>query len=61
LGGDPWLRVTREARAELAQANPQRRLVQPSEVADAALWLVGSGAQSITGQTIAVAGGEVMT
>jgi NAD(P)-dependent dehydrogenase (short-subunit alcohol dehydrogenase family) len=53
-------RTELEARAELAQANPQGRLVQPREVADAVLWLVGSGAASITGQAIAVAGGEVM-
>ena len=49
-----------EARAELARGNPQGRLVQPREVADAVLWLAGEGASSITGQSIAVAGGEVM-
>lgn len=54
-------RPVEEARAELARANPQGRLIQPSEVADAVIWLCGAGAQSITGQTIAVAGGEVMT
>ena len=31
-----------------------------NEVADAVLWLCGRGASSITGQAIAVAGGEVM-
>jgi 3-hydroxybutyrate dehydrogenase len=49
-----------EARATLAQSNPQGRLVTPDEVADAALWLASDGAQSITGQAIVVAGGEVM-
>lgn len=49
-----------EARATLARANPQGRLVAPQEVADAVLWLVGEGAGAITGQAIAVAGGEVM-
>ncbi|MGL4324871.1 MAG: SDR family NAD(P)-dependent oxidoreductase [Beijerinckiaceae bacterium] len=49
-----------EARAELARANPQGRLIQPQEVADAVLWLASGGAQSINGQTIAVAGGEIM-
>jgi len=49
-----------EARAELAKGNPQGRLVQPREVADAVRWLAGEGASSITGQSIAVAGGEVM-
>jgi 3-hydroxybutyrate dehydrogenase len=47
------------ALAELAKHNPQGRLVTPLEVADAVLWLCGEGASSITGQAIAVAGGEV--
>jgi NAD(P)-dependent dehydrogenase (short-subunit alcohol dehydrogenase family) len=52
---------TREAaRAELAKANPQGRLVSPEEVADAVVWLASPGAGSINGQAIAVAGGEVM-
>ncbi len=50
-----------EARAELAKGNPQGRLVQPREVADAVAWLASLGASAITGQAIAVAGGEVMT
>lgn len=49
-----------EARAALARANPQGRLVTPQEVADAVLWLAGEGAGAVTGQAIAVAGGEVM-
>lgn len=49
-----------EARASLARANPQGRLIAPQEVADAVLWLAGEGAGAITGQAIAVAGGEVM-
>lgn len=49
-----------EAREALARANPQGRLVTPQEVADAVLWLAGEGAGAITGQAIAVAGGEVM-
>lgn len=47
------------ARAELAKHNPQGRLVAPHEVADAVLWLCGAGASAVTGQAIAVAGGEV--
>ena len=49
-----------EALQQLSARNPQQRLVQPSEVADTVLWLAGVGASAITGQAIAVAGGEVM-
>jgi 3-hydroxybutyrate dehydrogenase len=48
-----------EALAELAKHNPQGRLVTPAEVADTVLWLCGDGAGAITGQAIAVAGGEI--
>jgi 3-hydroxybutyrate dehydrogenase len=48
-----------QAVAELAKHNPQARLIKPAEVADAVLWLCGEGASAITGQAIAVAGGEV--
>jgi NAD(P)-dependent dehydrogenase (short-subunit alcohol dehydrogenase family) len=53
-------RSAEEARAELAKSNPQGRLIQPEEVADAVLWLAGDAAGSVTGQCIAIAGGEVM-
>ena len=49
-----------DARAQLAKANPQGRLVKPEEVADAVLWLASPGSASINGQAIVVAGGEVM-
>jgi 3-hydroxybutyrate dehydrogenase len=48
-----------QAVAELAKHNPQGRLVTPAEVADTVLWLCGEGSGSITGQAIAVAGGEI--
>lgn len=48
-----------DARIELARFNPQRRLVAPKEVAAAVSWLCRRDSQSITGQAIAVAGGEV--
>ena len=53
-------RTPEQALAEFVKGNPQGRLVQPQEVADAVLWLCGAGAAAITGQAIAVAGGEVM-
>src|ERR1700757_82867 len=52
-------RSREEALAELARHNPQGRLVSPAEVADAVLWLCGEKASAITGQAIAVAGGEI--
>ncbi len=48
-----------QARSELAAYNPQGRLIEPEEVADAILWLCLPSSRSITGQTIMVAGGEV--
>ncbi|MDM0104651.1 SDR family NAD(P)-dependent oxidoreductase [Variovorax sp. J22R24] len=48
-----------DALAEFAGVNPQRRIVQPAEVADAVRWLCGEGAASMTGQSISVSGGEV--
>lgn len=49
-----------EATASLAECNPQGRLIQPEEVANTVSWLCLPGSESITGQAIAVAGGEVM-
>lgn len=48
------------ARAEFARHNPQGRIVQPTEVADAVAWLCGPGASAINGQCLSVSGGEVM-
>ena len=53
-------RTLQEAHAELASRNPQKRLVRPEEVANAVVWLCLPGSEAITGQAIAVAGGEVM-
>ncbi len=53
-------RTKEQAIAELVVHNPQKRLIQPAEVAASVLWLCGDNAASITGQAIAVAGGEVM-
>ncbi|MHA6263938.1 SDR family NAD(P)-dependent oxidoreductase [Arenibacterium sp. CAU 1754] len=48
-----------QARDIMVQANRHKRLIEPEEVAAAALWLVGPGSQSINGQTIEIAGGQV--
>ncbi len=42
----------------LAQAVPMGRLAQPEDVAQTVLWLCSDGASYITGQGIALAGGE---
>lgn len=53
-------RSREEARASLASTNPQGRLVTPAEVAHTVSWLASQGASAITGQAIAVAGGEIL-
>lgn len=53
-------RTKEQAIAKLTIHNPQKRLIQPEEVAASVLWLCQDNAASITGQAIAVAGGEVM-
>ncbi|WP_066796663.1 SDR family NAD(P)-dependent oxidoreductase [Sphingomonas soli] len=53
-------RTEAEALAELTRHNPQKRLITPDEVAEAALWLCLPGSGSVTGQAIPIAGGEVM-
>ncbi|MES2759161.1 MAG: 3-oxoacyl-ACP reductase family protein [Pseudomonadota bacterium] len=53
-------RTQEQARAELAAGNPQKRLVQPEEVASTVLWLCLPASGAMNGQSLAVAGGEVM-
>lgn len=51
-------RSATDARAALAAGNPQGRLVTPDEVAAAVCWLCDDAAAAVTGQAIAVDGGE---
>jgi NAD(P)-dependent dehydrogenase (short-subunit alcohol dehydrogenase family) len=53
-------RSEEQAKAELAAGNPQQKLVQPEEVANAVAWLCDPASSAMNGQSIAVAGGEVM-
>ena len=48
-----------EALNSLVATNPQRRLVTVEEVANTVMWLLRPGSESITGQSIIVAGGEL--
>ncbi len=53
-------RTAEQALNELLVQNPQGRLITPEEVACAVGWLCQTAAQSVTGQSIAIAGGELM-
>jgi NAD(P)-dependent dehydrogenase (short-subunit alcohol dehydrogenase family) len=48
------------ARAALENMSPQRRLIEPDEVAELVAMLCGHGARGIHGQTLVVDGGQVM-
>jgi 3-hydroxybutyrate dehydrogenase len=52
-------RTVEAARSEFTKANPQGRLIQPAEVAEAVLYLCSRGADAVTGASLVVAGGEV--
>ena len=47
------------AREMMVKANRHQRLIAPGEVAAAAAWLVGPGSESINGQCIQIAGGQM--
>lgn len=48
-----------QALAALRDSNPFGRLIEPDEVAAAALWLCGPGSGAVTGQAISISGGQV--
>jgi len=48
-----------ETRAQLAADNAHNRLIAPEEVAHAVLWLCSPQAASISGQAIAITGGQI--
>jgi NAD(P)-dependent dehydrogenase (short-subunit alcohol dehydrogenase family) len=52
-------RSAAEALGTLVATNPQRRLIEPAEVAETVLWLCRPGSESVTGQSIVLSGGEV--
>jgi 3-hydroxybutyrate dehydrogenase len=50
-----------KALEHLANESPQKRIIQPEEIAAAVVWLVSDAAQGVTGQAINVSGGQVMS
>jgi NAD(P)-dependent dehydrogenase (short-subunit alcohol dehydrogenase family) len=53
-------RPSADARAQLEAMSPQRRMIQPEEVAHAALALCAEAARGIHGQTIVIDGGAIL-
>ncbi len=48
-----------DARARMVDANPHGKLIAPQEVAAAAIWLCAPGSDSVNGQAVEIAGGQV--
>jgi len=48
-----------DALSSFTATNPQRRLINPTEVAATVIWLSGEGAKGINGESISVSGGEI--
>jgi len=53
-------RSVEEARGQLEGMSPQRRMIDPAEVAHAALMLCADSARGIHGQTIVIDGGAIL-
>lgn len=47
------------ARDRLMAGNPQKRFIQPDEVAGTALWLCSDAARSVNGHALSISGGEI--
>ena len=54
-------RSREDALAEFVKENPMGRLIDPAEVAGAALWLASDEAASVSGQAIVIDGGETVS
>jgi len=49
-----------QALEDLVSHNPQKRLIEVDEIAETVLWLCNPKSGSVTGQSIVIAGGELM-
>lgn len=47
------------ALSSFTATNPQKRLIDPVEVAATVIWLCGEGAKGINGESISISGGEI--
>jgi NAD(P)-dependent dehydrogenase (short-subunit alcohol dehydrogenase family) len=52
-------RSAEQSKSDLLKSNPQGRAIRPEEVAETVLWLCSPAAQSVTGQAVAMSGGEI--
>lgn len=48
-----------DALSSFTATNPQKRLINPTEVAATVIWLCGEGAKGINGESISISGGEI--
>ena len=48
-----------DALSSFTATNPQKRLIDPTEVAATVIWLCGEGAKGISGESISISGGEI--
>jgi 3-hydroxybutyrate dehydrogenase len=48
-----------DAKALMVETNRHKRLIDPTEIAAAALWLCSPGSESVNGQAIEIAGGQI--
>jgi NAD(P)-dependent dehydrogenase (short-subunit alcohol dehydrogenase family) len=53
-------RNEQQALNDLVSHNPQKRLIEVDEIAETVLWLCNKKSSSVTGQSIVIAGGELM-
>lgn len=54
-------RTEEEALGTILATSPQRRLIEPEEVAALVVWLCGDAARGVNGQAIAIDGGGIRT